>query len=115
MPILGSIGVALGATAGTTTATALGAGAVAATGFGIAKTISNSRNQVRSANEAAQRAQEQNALAVQNVKNAQANASTVAANTTADRNRARSSRSIYTSPLGIRTQAVTAKKILLGE
>ena len=84
----------------------------AAVGFG-AKSVMDSRNQAKAADKAAEQASKQNAAALQTVKDSQANASNNAQKVLAVRRRS-GSQTVFTSPLGITTEAATAKKVLLG-
>lgn len=88
----------------------LGLATAAATGYMAAQ---NKKVQ-KSANNAANDAQIANQAAIQNVKDAQGNASAQAASTIAARRRTQS-QTVYTSPLGVTEQASVAKKSLLGE
>ena len=81
-----------------------------------AKSFIDSGKQAKAAKNAASNAAAQNAAAIQSIKDSQNAASTNAKNQIDARSRARSgAQSIFTSPLGITTQANTAKKTLLGE
>lgn len=81
---------------------------------GAVHTISSSNKQAKEAKNAASDAAAKNAAAIQDVKDSQANASTVAQKQLLARRRA-GTQTTFTSPLGVGDQASTAKKTLLGQ
>ena len=79
-------------------------------------TVYSAQSQANATKKAANAASAQNAAAIQNAKDAQSAASTQAQNAITSKARAvGASQSIYTSPLGLTTQASTVKKTLLGQ
>ena len=117
MPFLAPIGIALGFTGAAaavagTVATGL---AVAGVGEGIALGI-NSASQASQAKKASEAAANQQASATAALQTAQDTASTQAQGAlTAKRQAAAASTDIFTSPLGLTTQASTARKTLTGQ
>lgn len=88
----------------------------AASVAGAAVSIEQSISQGNQAKKAANDASNQQAAAIANLQTAQNTASTQAQNAlTAKRQAAIGSSDVYTSPLGLQTQASTARKTLLGQ
>jgi hypothetical protein len=120
LPFAATIGSMIGAT-GTAAAVATAGGmaiaGTAAATAAVGTSLYGSSAQKTASKKAADAAQQQNAAAVQSVKDAQGSASTTAQSTLADVTKRvrQSSQTIFTSPLGIGGQASTAKKVLLGQ
>lgn len=110
VPFAATVGGWLGGSA------ALGGTAIVATAATAASAINSAsaaNSAKKSAKGAAEQAQRDNDAAIAKVKAAQATASNRASGAIARRKR-NTSQSIFTSPLGLSTQAETAKKALLG-
>lgn len=88
----------------------------AATATAVGTSISGSTAQASAARRAAGAAAAQNAKAIADIQTAKDTAASQAQGALTDKQRAIArSRSIFTSPLGLATQAETSKKVLLGE
>lgn len=87
---------------------------IGATAASIGTSVSAANSQKKSAKGAAEEAARQNNAAIQSVKDAQGIASSQATESIRRRTNAMS-QTVYTSPLGLGTQASTAKKALLGQ
>lgn len=111
MPPLAGALLATGVTSGNT-GIGLTVGGVA--GALIGNQLDTMHKAKSDAKNAAQAAQQQNAAALQTVKDAQAGASANAVASVA-RRRSAVTQTQFTSPLGLSTQADVTKKILLGE
>jgi hypothetical protein len=82
----------------------------------VGSAMSANNKAVKSANSAQEEAQQRNAAAIQEVSQAQSNASSQAqASIRAKKSAMARSQTVFTNPLGIADQANTAKKQLLGE
>lgn len=93
----------------------IAAAIIGAAGISAGVSISQGNRQAGAAKNASQAVEQQNSKAIQDVKDAQASASTQAQSALDAKRRASNvTQSVYTSPLGITTQAETAKKTLLG-
>jgi hypothetical protein len=88
----------------------IGAAAVGATAFNVV----SQQKQAKEAKKDAAAAAAQNAAAIKQVKDAQKTSGEQAQQIIA-RRRSAATQTIYTSPLGVSTEAATAKKVLLGQ
>jgi len=108
VPFAATVGTALG------TSAAVGGAVVAGTVAKVGMDIAAGQQAKKAAKKASQDVSTQNAAAIQNLKDSQANASTQA-QAAIDARRRAASQTIFTSPLGVTQQASVAKKQLLGQ
>ncbi len=82
----------------------------------IGSSVYNTQKQATASKKAADNVSAMNAKAIADAKAAESNAAEQAANAINEKRRSRArSQSIFTSPLGLTTQAATTRKMLLGE
>ena len=116
MPFLIPIGTALGVGGAGTAAAVAGGAAVAAVGAGIGTSVYSSQAQANQAKKSAAHQADLTKQAQDKMAKAESTAASQAAESIRRRQASMTrSKSIYTSPLGIQTQAQTARKALLGE
>lgn len=110
IPFAATVGTALGGSA------TLGGLAIATAAGSIAQGVTSTQSQANAAKKAANAAAANNAAAISQAQDSVNAAGANASAAMKKRNQAMArSKSIYTSPLGITTQAQTAKKTLLGQ